>query len=203
MILTLSAVWKKDPHGPFRNSEQFEDLWSLINAVGSIISGSSLFPWFLGESNEEELCFDGLCEELVLEFYASDQTHPSAVEYLPVIMLATEIGLRKGFSSFELSKIDVALHPGESCRVPTDPWWNNYFNNSQSHPRYVIEVSPEPSDLALLAESICPNLFSSDGTALLASSWGLVECASLVSVLSTIEPQWSVLSVKSRPLNAH
>lgn len=202
MILTLSAVWQKDPHGPFRDFGQSEDLWSLINAVGSIMSGFSLFPWFLGETNEGELRLDGFSEDLVLEFYSSDKTHSSAIEYLPSIMLATEIGLQKGYSSFNLSKIHLALHPGEHSRVPTDPWWNNYFNSSQSNPRYVIEVSPEPRDLASLAESICPNLFSSDGTTLLASSWGLVECASLVSVLSTIEPEWSSLSIESQPLNA-
>lgn len=199
MILTLSAAWQKDPHGPFRDSEQSEDLWSLINAIGSVMSGSSLFPWFLGESNEEKLRFDGLAENLVLEFYSSDQTQSSAFKYLPAIMLATDIALRKGFCSVELSKIEIAVHPGERPNVPTDPWWNNYFNNSQTDPRYVIKVSEAQPDLAQIAESMCPKLFKSDGSRLLASSWGLVECACLVYVLTDIQPEWSSLSIEAKP----
>lgn len=201
MILTLRAAWQKDPHGPFRDSEQSEDLWSLVNAIGSMMSGSSLFPWFLGESNEEELRFDGLAEDLVLEFYSSDQTQSLAYKYLPAIMLTTDIALRKGFCSFELAKIEIAPHPGERLKVPADPWWNNYFNNSQSDPRYEIKVSEELPGFALLAESMCPNLFKSDGSRLLASSWGLVECACLVSVLATTTPEWSLLSIEAEPAN--
>ncbi|SQG63733.1 Uncharacterised protein [Corynebacterium renale] len=41
MILTLTGTWSLDPDGPLRESADVdgEDLWGLINAMASIMSG--------------------------------------------------------------------------------------------------------------------------------------------------------------------
>lgn len=209
MIVTLTSTWIVNPRGPLREDSQPEDLWSLINAIGSIMSGSPLSPWFIGESNDGELRNTAQAENLILELYPADQLKSSAVEFLPAIMLATDMALRKAFLPFELSKVRLDLHPGErpGRRPGTSeaPWWNNYFNHAHSahdNPKYAIELSPESAGFAGIAQSACPNLFEADGARLLAHSWGLVECAALVSLLTQVEPDWSSLSIEARPLEA-
>ncbi|GFK19401.1 MULTISPECIES: hypothetical protein [Corynebacterium] len=197
MILTLNAKWKIDPCGPLRREDQAEDLWSLINSIGSIMSGTALSPWFVGESNEEQLRNDGELDDLVLEIYSADSLGSSVIAFLPAIMLATEIGLHKAYSWFDLTKVSVDLHPGERPFNVSSPWWNNYFNYSHKDPQYMLAVSPQAPDLARTAQLTCPNLFSSDGNNLLSRSWGLIECAVIISLLSTEKPEWDSLSIEA------
>ncbi|AZA10904.1 hypothetical protein [Corynebacterium gerontici] len=200
MILTLSAKWQIDPNGPLRKAEQAEDLWSVINAVGSLMSGEPLFPWFLGESNEDGLLFDGSPEDLVLEFYSAEHAKPSAVEFLPAIMLATDIALRNAFSTFDLANVRLSLHPGEQSCALSRPWWDNYFNQSRGGTRHLVKLAPALPDIGHAAQSACPNLFSVEGDNLIAGSWGLVECAVLVAVVTSVMPVWSTLAIESRLL---
>ncbi len=202
MILTLSATWNIDPCGPLRRSEPAEDLWSLINATGSIMSGFSLFPWFMGESNEEELQYSGYPEDLLLEFYCSDETRTSVVEFLPAIMLATEIALEKAFLSFEPQKVSVSLHPGERLCAPSQQWWDNYFNESRCGSKRLLKVTPELPELVKAAQSACPKLFSNESGHLICNSWGLVESAALISLITSIKQDWSCLSIESLPMAA-
>lgn len=200
MILTLSGTWIIDPRGPLRRSKQGEDLWSYINAIGSIMSGTALSPWFIGESNDEQLHYNGVPEDVMLEFYASEGADSSALDFLPAIMFATDIALQQGFSSFDLRSVRVDRHPGERPGAPTDSWWNNYFNHSHDDAQQVLEISPELPGFEHAAQSECPNLFSCDGSTLLAQSWGLNECAVLISLLSSIQPDWASITIESRPM---
>ena len=73
MILSLTGTWNIDPCGPLRDSEDAEDL-------SSIMAGIALSPWYVGESNDES-------DTLVLETYSANEGSAPVAGYLPSIML--------------------------------------------------------------------------------------------------------------------
>lgn len=197
MILSLTGTWSINPRGPLREAEDAEDLWSLINSIGSIMSGAALSPWFVGETNDSIVRTNGEVDTLILEIYAADDGEQSVVSYLPSIMLATAIGLEKAYAQVKLSQIAVELHPGERPASISAPWWGNFFNEEKSNTTWNITVSPPPPYLARNASSALPYLFQEDGGKLMSTSWGIMEAAALISIFTEESGDWNNIVINS------
>ncbi|WJY89033.1 hypothetical protein CCONF_02370 [Corynebacterium confusum] len=198
MILSLTGAWSINPLGPLRESEDAEDLWSLVNATVSIMSGTPLSPWFVGESNDSEIRGNGELDTLVLEVYAADKDSGSAVSYLPSIMLAIKISLEKAYKPAALSRVALDSHPGEYPASTPAPWWGNFFNRIEGNESWDLTVSPFSSGLARKASTVLPYLFRAEGQDLTSTSWGLMEAAALISVFAEENARWKKIVIDSQ-----
>lgn len=198
MILSLTGAWSINPLGPLRESEDTEDLWSLVNATASIMPETPLSPWFVGESNDSEIRGNGQLDTLALEVYAADKDSGSAVSYLPSIMLAIKMSLVKTYKPAALSRVALDLHPGEFPTSTPAPWWGNFFNRREGNESWDLTVSPFSPGLARKASTVLPYLFRAEGQDLTSTSWGLMEAAALISVFAEENANWKKIVIESQ-----
>ena len=198
MILSLTGTWSINPFGPLRDSDDAEDLWSLINSTASIMSGAALSPWFVGESNDSEILGNGQVDTLVFGIYSADESSAPVATFLPSIMLAIQISLKKAYKPVTPSRITVELHPGDKSGSVPACWWGNFFNRIERYATWDLTVSPFSSELARKASHRIPYLFDTDGNNLTSSSWGLMETAALISFITEENAHWQKVSIDSR-----